>query len=44
MTNISRLPEIDAGRNPPPWEARHPMTTVIAAFVMVGGIYYFFAV
>jgi hypothetical protein len=44
MTNPSRLPEIDVDRNQPPWKARHPMMTVIAAFVMVGGIYYFFAV
>jgi hypothetical protein len=46
------LPEPGIGRNPPRYKkvistaqgARHLVATVIIAFAMAGGIYYFFAV
>ena len=49
MTN---LPDPGIGRNPPryrrfippTWGARHITLTVIGAFAVAGGIYYFFAV
>jgi uncharacterized protein involved in exopolysaccharide biosynthesis len=51
MTNTG-LPDPGIGRNPPRyrklippnWATRHLVITAVAAFVAVGGIYYFFAV
>jgi hypothetical protein len=49
---MANLPDPGIGRNPPryrsfippTWGARHIALTVIGAFLLVGVIYYFFAV